>query len=160
MIKIDLERLIKELEGKANRKVTLSEVAEKSGVHRSILSRIINRPQENTSTEHIEKLAQYLFYAFKEAAPESFDDHEDEFLMQLILGKLIQIFPESGNHSSLLKKLSETGPVADMPIFRLWEFHRASLPPKVELAPVSETNKKLAAKLNKGKPTSKKRTTR
>lgn len=160
MIKIDLERLIKDLEGKLNRKVTLSEVAEKSGVHRSILSRIINRPQENTSTEHIEKLAQYLFYAHKEATPEWFDDHEDEYLMQLILGKLVQVFPEKGNHASLLKKLSETGSVVDMPIFRLWEFHKASLPPKVEQTPISEANKKLAAKLAKEKPKSKKRKTR
>jgi hypothetical protein len=147
MIRIDLEKMLEGLGGKLKRKVTLSEVAEQSGVHRSILSRLINKPLENTSTEHIDKLAQYFFHAYKEADA-NFEDVDDPGLMQLVLGHLIQVFPEKGSYKTVIDKLSETGDVTNLPIYRLWEFYSASLSQK-PITPLSgKRNKLLAKKLN------------
>ena len=150
MIRVDLEKMLEGLGEKLKRKVTLSEVAERSGVHRSILSRLINKPLENTSTEHIDRLAQYFFHAYKEAEP-NFEDVDDKALMQLVLGHLVQVFPEKGPYQAVIQKLSESGDVKNLPIYRLWEFYSASLP-KVVTSIVGKQNKLLAKKLKEEKP--------
>jgi|GEM_PF-4213385 len=56
-----LERLNAERKKGGLARLTLQDVHEETGIHRKILSRIVNRAHENTSSEHPEKLVQYFF---------------------------------------------------------------------------------------------------
>lgn len=60
MIRIKLIQLLDEKSFKERRRITLSEVAEKTGISRATLTRIANVPGNVTNTETIDALCEYL----------------------------------------------------------------------------------------------------
>ena len=122
MIRIDLGVGLKALEKRRGSKVSLGEVAEKTGVHRNILSRIINNPRANTSSEHVGKLVEFFFYEYLELGLDQGFHRSHRELMSFLVASLIQVFPERSEHGEFLKTLEETGDIDDLPMYRIWEF--------------------------------------
>ena len=60
MIRFRLAELIADKAFKERRVVSLTEVAEATGVHRATLSKMANQPGANIGTEVIDKLCRYL----------------------------------------------------------------------------------------------------
>lgn len=123
MIKIELNGLISWLEEESGTRLTIGEIADGAGVHRNILSRILNKPDANTSTEHIDKIAQFFFYEFQTRVPQMFDGGElaDEMIMEQILNHLIQVFPEKKHHAEFLEANPKLKKAMD--VGALWEVY-------------------------------------
>lgn len=132
MIKIELNGLISWLEEESGTRLTIGEIADGAGVHRNILSRILNKPDANTSTEHIDKIAQFFFYEFQTRVPQMFDGGElaDEMIMEQILNHLVQVFPEKKHHAKFLEANPKLKKAMD--VGALWEvysnFQRSNIP--------------------------------
>jgi len=60
MIRFRLKELVADKAFKENRRVTLDEVAEATGVHRTTLSRIANKVGYSTSTDVLSALCDYF----------------------------------------------------------------------------------------------------
>ncbi len=60
MIRIKLIQLLDEKGFKERRRITLSEVAEKTGISRATLTRIANVPGNVTNTDTLDALCEYL----------------------------------------------------------------------------------------------------
>ncbi len=60
LIRFRLAELIADKAFKERRVISLSEIAESTGVHRATLSKIANQPGANISTDVIEKLCRYF----------------------------------------------------------------------------------------------------
>lgn len=60
MIRFRLVELIAEKSFKERRAISMSEVADGSGVHRATLSKMANQPGTNVSTDVIDKLCRYF----------------------------------------------------------------------------------------------------
>jgi hypothetical protein len=123
MIKIELNGLISWLEEESGTRLTIGEVADGAGVHRNILSRILNKPDANTSSEHIDKIAQFFFYEFQTRAPQVFDGGElaEEMIMEQIVNSLVQVFPEKKHHAEFLEANPKLKKAMD--VGALWEVY-------------------------------------
>jgi putative transcriptional regulator len=60
MIRFRLTELISDMAFRERRVVTLSEVAQATGIHRATLSKVANQPGANIGTEVIDKLCRYF----------------------------------------------------------------------------------------------------
>lgn len=60
MIRFRLAELIADKAFRDRRVISLSEIAEATGVHRATLSRVANQPGANVGTEIIDKLCRYF----------------------------------------------------------------------------------------------------
>jgi putative transcriptional regulator len=60
MIRFRLAELIADKAFRERRVVSLSEVAEATGIHRATLSKVANQPGANVGTEIIDKLCRYF----------------------------------------------------------------------------------------------------
>lgn len=60
MIRFRLKELIADKAFKENRRITLEEVAKKSGVHRTTLSKIANKVGYGTTTDVLDSLCEYF----------------------------------------------------------------------------------------------------
>ena len=60
MIRFRLKELIAEKGFQEDRRVTLDEVAQRTGVHRTTLSKIANQRGYNTTTDILNKLCEYF----------------------------------------------------------------------------------------------------
>ncbi len=60
MIRFRLSELIADKAFKERRVVSLTEVAEATGIHRATLSKIANQPGANIGTEMIDRLCRYF----------------------------------------------------------------------------------------------------
>lgn len=60
MIRFRLQELMSEMQFKEGRRITLLEVAEKTGINRMTLSRMINRKGYSTVTDNIDKLCMFF----------------------------------------------------------------------------------------------------
>ncbi len=60
MIRYRLKELIAEKEFRERRQITLGEIAEATGIHRTTLSKIANAPSYNTVTDNVDKLCGYF----------------------------------------------------------------------------------------------------
>lgn len=60
MIRYRLKELIAEKSFQEGRTVTMNEVAEKTGIHRTTLTKIANQFGYNTSTDVLDKLCDYF----------------------------------------------------------------------------------------------------
>lgn len=56
MIRYRVKELIADKEFHAGRRITVDEIAKSTGIHRATLSKILNQPGYNTSTDVLEKL--------------------------------------------------------------------------------------------------------
>lgn len=68
MIRFRLKELIAEKGFQENRRVTLDEVAQHTGVHRTTLSKIANQRGYNTTTDIVDKLCEYFGVQLQEVA--------------------------------------------------------------------------------------------
>ena len=76
MIRFRLKELIAEKGFQENRRVTLDEVAQHTGVHRTTLSKIANQRGYNTTTDILDKLCEYFGVQLQEVA-QYVDDPEE-----------------------------------------------------------------------------------
>ncbi|MBW8311269.1 MAG: helix-turn-helix transcriptional regulator [Rhizobium sp.] len=60
MIRFRLAELIADKAFKERRSISMTEVAEGSGVHRATLSKMANQPGTNVGTEIVDKLCRYF----------------------------------------------------------------------------------------------------
>lgn len=60
MIRFRLKELLADKAFKDKRRITLSEVSEVTGIHRTTLSKIANQMSYNTTTDNLEKLCEYF----------------------------------------------------------------------------------------------------
>ena len=60
MIRFRLAELMADKAFKERRTISMSEVAEGSGVHRATLSKMVNQPGANVGTDIIERLCRYF----------------------------------------------------------------------------------------------------
>ncbi len=60
MIRVKFKELLAEKEFNERRVISISEVAQETGLNRMTLSRIANHPGTNTGTENINKLCAYF----------------------------------------------------------------------------------------------------
>jgi putative transcriptional regulator len=60
MIRFRLAELIADKSFKERRVVTVSEIAQATGIHRATLSKVANQPGANIGTEIIDKLCRYF----------------------------------------------------------------------------------------------------
>ena len=74
MIRFRLTELIAEKAFRERRVVSLSEVAEATGIHRATLSKIANQPGANTVTENLDKLCRYFDCKLEDLAQYLGDD--------------------------------------------------------------------------------------
>ncbi len=60
MIRFRLAELIADKSFKERRVITVSEIAQATGIHRATLSKVANQPGANIGTEIIDKLCRYF----------------------------------------------------------------------------------------------------
>ncbi|WP_075880135.1 helix-turn-helix domain-containing protein [Vreelandella massiliensis] len=60
MIRFRLKELLAEKGFQENRRVTLDEVSQETGIHRTTLSKIANQRGYNTGTENVDRLCAYF----------------------------------------------------------------------------------------------------
>lgn len=76
MIRFRLKELIAEKGFQENRRVTLDEVAQRTGVHRTTLSKIANQRGYNTTTDILDKLCEYFGVPLESVAQYIDDERE------------------------------------------------------------------------------------
>lgn len=60
MIRFHLKKLIADWEFEKGRRLTLEELAQATGIHRTTLSRIANQKGYNTTTDNIDSVCQFF----------------------------------------------------------------------------------------------------
>lgn len=60
MLRFHLKKLIADKEFAEKRRITVSEIAEETGINRMTLSKIINHPGHSTVTDNLDKLCTYF----------------------------------------------------------------------------------------------------
>lgn len=60
MIRFRLKELVADREFREGRRITLEEIAQATGIHRTTLSRLANQKGYNTTTEVLDKLCGYF----------------------------------------------------------------------------------------------------
>lgn len=60
MLRFHLKKLIADKEFAEKRRITVSEIAEATGINRMTLSKIINHPGHSTVTDNLDKLCTYF----------------------------------------------------------------------------------------------------
>lgn len=78
MIRFHLKQRISDWEFKMGRRLTIGELAEKSGVTRPTLSRILNQKGYNTTTDNVNKLCAFFDCRIEELAEYIPDDKVGE----------------------------------------------------------------------------------
>ena len=68
MIRFKLKERIADKEFAEDKRVTISEVAKATGIHRMTLSKMINQRGYNTGTENLDRLCKYFDCAIGELA--------------------------------------------------------------------------------------------
>lgn len=140
MIRFNLLILLEKLERKLGRKVTLKEVAEKSGCDKNALSRLVNQPQIIPSANVIDKLAQYFFY---ELTRDDDKPHLDRNRMRSVIKDFVSVFPDD-------EKFWESIPASirnrsQVQLSEIWDIYTSSHRP-VQLASPKLTDLKSSIK--------------
>jgi hypothetical protein len=91
MIRFNLSRLLDKLEAKVERRVTLKEVAEKSGCDKNALSRLLNHPEIVPSANVVDKLVQYFFF---ELTRDEGKPQLDRNRMRAVIRDLVWVYPD------------------------------------------------------------------
>ncbi|SEO36062.1 helix-turn-helix domain-containing protein [Vreelandella aquamarina] len=60
MLRFKIKEMLAKKEFSENRRITISEVAEATGIHRMTLSKMINHRGYNTGTENVDRLCEYF----------------------------------------------------------------------------------------------------
>ncbi len=102
MLIINLRKIMTQLQVARKTKVTISEVAESTGIHRKILSRIYNYPASSVKGETIDLLTQYFFNQFIRCELARKNRISPELLMKKVVVELLLVYPD---HDSFLKDI-------------------------------------------------------
>lgn len=142
MIRFNLLILLEKLEAKLGRKVTLKEVAEKSGCDKNALSRLVNQPQIIPSAAVIDKLAQYFFF---ELTRDDSKPHLDRNRMRSVVKDFVSVFPDD-------EKFWESIPAsirnrAQVQLSEIWDIYTGNHRPLRDQSPkLTELRNTLKAK--------------
>lgn len=60
MLRFKIKELIGKKEFEEGRRITISEIAEATGIHRMTLSKMINKRGYNTGTDNLDRLCEYF----------------------------------------------------------------------------------------------------
>lgn len=118
MLRISLEKLVSLVEKESVQPLTIAAIAEGTGIHRNIISRILNRPGASTATSHIDKLLQFFLEERRK-----YSDKPDRELIAELIAAMFEFFPEDGPYQEILARLNKAGDISGLPIPVLWEFH-------------------------------------
>ena len=88
MLKLNIEKFMGMIGAARNKRFTIAELAEATDIHRNILSRMINRPTESSSTKYLDKLIQFFWM---ELRPITNEKISNEDLMRGIVADLISV---------------------------------------------------------------------
>jgi hypothetical protein len=91
MIRFNLLNLLDKLRDETGRRVTLKEVAEKSGCDKNALSRMVNHPEVVPSAHVIDKLVQYFFF---ELTRDKEKPHLDRNRIRSVIKDLVCVYPD------------------------------------------------------------------
>ncbi len=119
MIRFNLRKCLKYLETRSERKITLKEVAEKSGCDKNALSRLINHPEVMPSSGVIDKLVQYFFFARKEldeiaAGPGNKPTSLESRRMQRVIGDFVNVYPDSPEYWNVIPEGMKEDPAINL----------------------------------------------
>lgn len=156
MLRVSLERLIKRVDAKRQaeakadgsekfKRLTIGEISDGSGVHRNIVSRILNNPEEPVSTLHIDRIIQFFFYELRKFDKMPWEDPrviERERIQQLV-ALCIDIFPEHEEHGEFIKSLvseetkesnaeSDVEEEVDLNVPILWQLYLKNVRPELK----------------------------
>lgn len=68
MIRFKIKELIAKKEYALDRRLTISEVSDATGIHRMTLSKMINRRHYSTTTDHLDRLCAYFGCSLEDVA--------------------------------------------------------------------------------------------
>lgn len=121
MIRVSLGKMLHRVnhlrKQKGQERITLQVIHEATGIHRKILSRLMNHPSENTSSEHLDKLAQFFFH---EMVAQGLDEGDSGELMKRVTTELIEIFPDDLSYWKGLEDIAESDERFNVPLSVLW----------------------------------------
>lgn len=147
MIQVNLRKLLQKLENDVGLKISISELSRKTGIHRTILSKLNNELNQTVSSDVLDSLINYAFRVVRSANPQTdvlnpnwqLSDRE---LMTLLLNTLISVFPghsyiqkdlephlEKSKYTTLVpfegdkEKMIPVVDLKEIPFDKLWEFH-------------------------------------
>lgn len=75
MIRFYLQKMISEKQFKENRRITMAEITEATGINRVTLSKMINQKGYSTVTDNLDKLCKFFDCKLEEIA-EHMPDHD------------------------------------------------------------------------------------
>jgi transcriptional regulator with XRE-family HTH domain len=143
MIRFNLLILLEKLEAKEGRKVTLKEVAEKSGCDKNALSRLVNQPQIIPSAAVIDKLAQFFF---NELTRDSNKPHLDRNRMRSVIKDFVCVFPDSDEFWEGIPPTIRNR--AQVQLSEIWDIYTGNHKPlKEDLPKLSELKTSIKSKL-------------
>jgi transcriptional regulator with XRE-family HTH domain len=107
MIYVDLQRILFEIAKRTGRKLTLSEVSERSGVHRNIISQINNNPTDRIASDYLAKLAEFFFHVLRHSPQKP--EKSDKELMNWVFSNLVSMYPDHPVYQEKLSSIEGTG---------------------------------------------------
>lgn len=147
MIQVNLRKLLQKLENDAGIKLSISELSRKTGIHRTILSKLNNELNQTVSSDVLDSLINYSFRVLRSADPDADFLNpnwqlSDKELISSLLNTLISVFPghsyierdlephlEKSKYTKLVPLEDNTErmvPIVvlrEIPFDKLWEFH-------------------------------------
>jgi transcriptional regulator with XRE-family HTH domain len=125
MIRFNLRKCLKLLEDASGMRITLKEVAEKSGCDKNALSRLINHPEIMPSAAVIDKLLQYFFIARKEldkaADKRDLPPIMDSTRMRKVINDFIAAYPDSPEYWEVIPTGMKDDPSLNLD--NIWEIY-------------------------------------
>jgi transcriptional regulator with XRE-family HTH domain len=105
MIRFNLGYVLKLLEAREGRRITLKELSERSGCDRNVLSRMRSVPDVIPSATVIDKMVQFLFNELKDD-----DQTKHEALIKEIIHNFVSIFPDDQKYWKQIPKGIQDNP--------------------------------------------------
>ena len=105
MIYLGVRELVDSIGVLRDKKLTLTELAEKTGIARKTLSYLVNHPNDPISVQHLGTLAEFFFKEQLAAMKVKFkpdSTHSDQEIMQKILTTLFQVYPDASEFQDVV----------------------------------------------------------
>lgn len=148
MLKVALKEMMAKLDQERRQtgtaRLTVQEIHQVTGIHRKILSRLLNHPEENTSSEHVDKLTQFFFNEFRQLDPE-LDSQE---LMRKVTADLIQVYPDEEHVWAAVGVNDATAERFSIPPSAFWKLYQMQSDP-IQASKWWEAEKERRRELNR-----------
>lgn len=116
MIRFNLTSMVRLLEMKEHRRITLKEIAERSGCDKNALSRLRSSPHIIPSANVIDKLVQFFFNELK-----GDDASKHQKIMKSIIQNFVCVFPDDQRYWNPIPKGIQENPSVSLD--DLWEIY-------------------------------------